>query len=404
MTTMARPKKPRIVDGIALADNLYTGNRPNYWRYRRPDGSWRYFTAVGVEKANKIAELNNARRDKMPTARPRKRLSRDSLAYWVERYIEYREKVDPALETKDSWQNRIYALKAFGESMSTVSIAKLNRDKIDLWWIELTFHQQKQRHAEFRRLFNWLMGQGLCPQFDYNPFTTSDDRPRLYLSGSGTKARLPIKLDEFWKIYDSAGDLGYACLQIAMGISLTTFMREADICSLVIDEHLRDHLLRRVIGKSEAQRGSAHAARLQWDQTNYALLRQLIARGMQLSMKHQRCPYLISHEPKQRRKGKTKTHTHQVTPRRLIDMFTEARIAAGVHIQIPEDRSPCTFHEVRGLASALAAKAGYDIEAIQHAMAHEDEKTTKGYQDEHELPYEQVPIIMTQELLGRDFG
>jgi integrase len=87
-----------------------------------------------------------------------------------------------------------------------------------------------------------------------------------------------------------------------------------------------------------------------------------------------------------------------------MDMFTEARIDAKVHIEIPEGRTPCTFHEVRGLASALAAKAGYDIEAIQHAMAHEDEKTTKGYQDEHELPYEQVPIIMTPELLGRDFG
>jgi hypothetical protein len=36
-------------------------------------------------------------------------------------------------------------------------------------------------------------------------------------------------------------------------------------------------------------------------------------------------------------------------------------------------------------------------------MAHENEATTRGYQDEHELPYEQVRIIMTAELLGRDF-
>ena len=85
-------------------------------------------------------------------------------------------------------------------------------------------------------------------------------------------------------------------------------------------------------------------------------------------------------------------------------MFGEARAAAGVHVNLSPDRTPATFHEIRGLASAMAAKAGYDLKVIQHAMAHEDESTTRGYQDEHELPYEQVPIIMTTELLGRDFG
>jgi len=401
---MARPKRPRLVDGIQLADHLYSTNRPNYWRYNRPDGRWRYFTAVGVEAANRIAEANNARRHLASTSRADKPLGRDHLAYWIPLYVAYRERLDPRLTARQSWRNRVYAITALGKSMTKVPVGHIDRDTIETWWLQLTHHQQKQRHAEFRRLFNWLMGQGLCPRLEYNPFTTADDRPRLYLNGAPKKARLPLALGEFWRIYDAAGELGYEALQIAMGISLTTFMRESDICGLVIDEHLRDNLLRRVIGKSEAQRGTVGASRLSWDQTHYALLRQLIARGMQLSLKNQRCPYLISHRPKQKRRGSTKTHTHQVTARRLMTMFTESRIAAGVHIELPPDRTPATFHEIRGLASALAARAGYDLEAIQRAMAHEDAKTTMGYQSEHDLPYEQVPIVMTAELLGRDFG
>ena len=400
---MARPKRPRLFDGEMLADHLYSTNRPNYWRYQRPDGTWRYFTAIGVVSANRIAEANNARRDSMAPAGPKK-TSRDSLLYWIGVYIPYRERQDPKLDNKNSWINRVYALKAFGQAMAARPVGHIQREHIDTWWSQLSHHQQKLRHAEFRRLFNWLMGQCLCPRLDYNPFTTADDKPRLYLNGQLNKSRMPLKLDEFWLIYDAAGTLDYQCLQIAMGISLTTFMRESDICGLVIDDHLRNNLLQRVIGKSESQRGSANASRLSWDQTNYTLLRQLIARGMQLSMKNQRCPYLVSHKPKQRRVGKTKTHTHQVTPRRLMDMFSEARILAGVHTDLPDGRTPATFHEVRGLASTMAARAGYEIKSIQHAMAHENEATTRGYQDAQELPYEQVPIIMTAELLGRDFG
>jgi len=403
-STVARPKKQRCVDGIALAENLYPANRPNYWRYLRPDGTFKYFTAVGADKANKIAAYNNARRDQMPAAKQKNNTGRDQLSYWVPLYTAYRERLDPKLPVKNSWQNRKGALKAMGESLDNTPVGRITHDIISGWWEQLTHHQQKQRHAECRKLFNWLMGQGLLPRLDYNPFTTADDRPRLYLSGKAEKSRLPLTIDEFWKTYDAAGKLKYDCLQIAMGISLTTFMRESDICGLIIDEHLRDNLLQRVIGKSAAQRGTAKAARLSWNQTNYELLRQLIARGMALSLKNQRCPYLISHQPKQKRRGKTKTHTHQVTPRRLISMFAEARKLANVHTDCPEGRSPATFHEIRGLASAMAAKSGYKLEQIQRAMAHGDPNTTRGYQNEHDLPYDAVPITLTVDVLGRDFA
>ena len=85
-------------------------------------------------------------------------------------------------------------------------------------------------------------------------------------------------------------------------------------------------------------------------------------------------------------------------------MFTECRIKAGVHLELPEERTPATFHEVRSLASKLALDAGYELTLVQHAMAHGDPSTTQSYQDEHDLPFEPVPIIFTKEGLGRDFS
>ena len=69
--------------------------------------------------------------------------------------------------------------------------------------------------------------------------------------------------------------LGYEGLQIAMGISLTTFMRETDILTLKLSDDLEDDLLRKVIGKSLAQVGEAKAERLQWNIKDYDLLRSV---------------------------------------------------------------------------------------------------------------------------------
>lgn len=413
-TTMARPKAVRMVDGIVLAEHLYPDNkgRPNHFRYLRPDGTFKHFSSKSVEDANARAEKANANRHTFIPGVTTKVRDRDTLTYWVEQFIEYRERIDPKLTNKASWRNRCYALKSFGKEFSSKPLRYLTRDMIVEWWETLSRNQQKLRHAEFRKLYNWLMGKKLCPKLDYNPFTTTDDLPRLMLSGADEKARMRIEnIDQFWAIYDTAGKLKYEALQIAMGISLTTFMREGDICGLRIDKNLRDNLLRKVIGKSYEQKGSARAARLSWNQTNYELLRQLIARGMELAIKNHGCPFLISHKPKQWKrqernlaKFRTKEHFCQVTPRRLGEMFAEARIEAKIHLDLPKGKSPCTFHEVRSFASKLALDAGYDIKDVQKAMAHEDESTTMIYLDEHTLPYDQAPVMFTKDLLGRDFA
>ena len=398
---MARPRKPRVMDGIVLENYLYPDRkkRHGYFRYLRPDGSYKTFQAPSVAEANRLAaEANESRHLESVVAR----IPRESIAYQIPSYISWRESQDKKLIGKESWENRKGALRAFSRHFQSIPLGRLDWDRLKLWWESLSFYQQKLRHAEFRKLFNWLMGEGLCRHLRHNPFTSNDALPRLYPMGQEAKARMRIgSRDEFWKLYHFAH--AYPALQIAMGLSLTTFMREGDICTLRLDEHVQADLLQKVIGKSLNQRGNANAARLQWDVGNHQLVKQLLARARKLSLQNYRCPFVISHRPKIKKTGQTKEHICQVTPRRLITMFAEVRDASGLYRNLPAGRTPPTFHEIRSLADKLAKDAGYDLKKIQTAMAHEDESTTRSYLAEHHLPYEDVEVVFTKELIGGDF-
>lgn len=392
--SMVRPRK----DDLDVP-NLYRDprGREGYYRYRRPDGTFKTFQAESDEQAQEWAADTNATRH---VPREQRELLRTELAFHVPRYIAYREREDQGLEEKDSWSNRCGALRAFGAYFQGVPITEITWPHIHTWWLTLTYHQKKLRHAEFRRFFNWLMGQGLCKQLPYNPFTTRDDLTRLLVTGKPEKKRKRLTRDEFWAIYDAAEN--YPALQIAMGISLLTFMREGDICTLKWSENVEEDLLKRVIGKSLQQRGTASAARLQWDVGNYGLLKKLLQRAREDAMKNYRCPFVISHTPKIKKTGKTKEHGCQVTARRIVEWFSECRDATGLFENLG-DRTPPTFHEVRSLASKLAKDAGYSMEQIRVAMAHGDIATTKHYQDEHELPFDEAGIVLGANVVGREF-
>ncbi|MGY8872165.1 MAG: tyrosine-type recombinase/integrase [Pseudomonadales bacterium] len=398
MTIMARPKTPRFHNEIKLEDYLYPDNkgRDGHWRYKRPDNTFKHFNAKDVHQANAIARHNNERRDSFtPNMGPKKITG--TLAYYLPQFITYRESHSPDLLQKSSWEKRRYALNQFCNVITT-PIAHINRKEIQDWWDTLTNHQQKQRHAELRKFFNYLMGRELLPKLEYNPFTLSDDRPRLYTKSKPPRKSQRLTREGFWKIYASADKLGYTGLQIAMGVSLLTFMREGDICSLRISEHIEDNLLQKVIGKSESQKGSAKASRLKWDLQNYNLLKQLIKKGRELSLINRRCPFLISHWPKQKRLGNSKEHMAQITTRRLIAMFDHARRDAGF-----TGDNPPVFHGIRSLADKIALDAGYDIKAVQHAMSHSSEEMTKLYLQDHPLPFEKVDIEFTEEQIGGTF-
>ena len=167
-----RPRKPRVVDGVELVENLYPDNRarPGRWRYRRPDGTWKVFQAATVQEANRFATANNAARGHYVPVPPDKP-QLGYLLYYIPHYIDWRETQDPSLKSKRSWDNRKYDLYNLAETFAATPMNALRWEQIRDWWDTLGPHVQKPRHAEYRRFFNWMMGHGRCTGLKYNPFS-----------------------------------------------------------------------------------------------------------------------------------------------------------------------------------------------------------------------------------------
>ena len=400
---MPRPKRPRYVDGELLPDNLYPDprKRPGYWRYVRPDGTNKIFRATFAEAKNAAIEANQLR--DTPITINKAIPVRDAISTHVDRYIKWREEYDPKLKGKESWRNRCYAMRGFAKHFTETKINHLTLANLRPWWEALGYHQQHSRRAEFNKLFNYFASQGLIPRLDFNPFTTADDRPRLLEKGKPPVIRDRLDIQSFWTIYRKAEELGYLGLQIAMGISLVTTMRRADLCELRLDEHVSETHLRKTINKSEAQRDAISVVHLEFAFSHHPHLKRLIKRARELSLINQRCPYVISHTPKQRRLGKSKEHVCQVLPDRLSDMFAEVRDACHLYPAKSDTYSPPTFHEIRSLASDRYRACGHDVKAVQELMAHTDERVTRVYQAGHGIEYTPITISLTAEVLGGEF-
>ena len=379
-----RPKKERFINGVKLVDNLYPDprGREGYYSYRRPDTNKRKtFQRATVEEANAFAEECNSVIEKgfLPAiAAPQ----RETLAYHVPTYILYQERINPKLIGKEAWRNQCYAMHQLARHFERVG--QITMDELRIWWDTLTYNQQKLRMASFRRLFNWLMADGLVPKLKYNPFTTADDLPRLLSKSKPAKARLPCTQTMYNTITAKAPELDYECLVIGMGISLYTTARIGDICKLKFDKNIVDGKLQMVVGKSEAQKGTARATRLSWTLSDHPQLKTLIDRARELSLINRRCPFIISHTPKRRAWNGEKEHLYQVTANRMSKMFKEVMESCCIE--------GTSFHEVRGLSATLYSSEGYENKDIQWLMSHEELSTTQAYQNADALPYEEVTM------------
>ena len=372
----------RYYDGVELVANLYPHQRKehNKWRYKNPKSKkWVHLKqSMTVEVANKLAsELNQSvaggfyERHATPS---------EQLHLYVKQYQSYRERLDPKLIGLDSWYNRKTTMNKFARDKFK-NIKSIDMDALRNWWDEQSYHQQKLRRAEFRKLFNWLMGKDLVPKLDFNPFTNSDDVPRLLSKSKPEKKRKPCNQLTFDMIYKNAAKAGYECLQIAMSISRYTTLREGDICAMRWDNQITDGCLRVVVMKSLGQKGESRATRLSWSLKDHPELKRYIDRARELSLINKRCPFVISHTPKKRAWNEDKEHLCQVTGDRLSRMFNDCRGDSGT-----------VFHEVRGLAATLLKTAGNTNKQIKEVMAHESVTTTLDYMNPDDLPFETVTI------------
>jgi len=372
--------------GTVLADNLYLDNRgrPGHYRYRRKDGTFTNFTAASAEEANRVAiEANALRSQEFDDQSPIVTMAMTS--FHAETYIQHYEANDPARAAKKQWQKADkYHIRQFARD-DFPKLADVKPEAVRKWWLRLTFYQQKQRHAAFRRWFNWMMGEGLLPAFKFNLFTLSHDQARLLTKGKPERDRPNMTVDECRAIYQKAPEFGYEVLQDAIDIGLYTSFRRGDLCALRLDRDVVNDRLRWMVGKSEAMKGAYRAARFEWNLPEHPVLRAVVQRCRERALKNRACPFLLSHTPERRVKGdEAKVHLCQVLPDRLYRMFIEVRDACGI--------DGVVFHSVRGLASDLYLGAGYTKEQIRHLMDHESVSTTEGYMNPAELPYE--PITM----------
>lgn len=342
--------------GKPLPKNLYNDpkGRKGVYRYRHPDGR---MTVVrlpykrAVEAARKANKKYNA-----PDG---------SVTYWVTQFRQWQIDNEPSLESKAGWRNRHKQLENFAEYWSHLSPVQLTVSTMEDWWDSLTYDQQHNRRSYFSQFFQWGMRKGIVKS---NPFTTRDDVMRLVERKKPEKQRPALSLTDFHLIHEQAPQW----LQIAMDISLRTTMRVGDIAALRFDS-VQDGYLQTTISKSVNQRGASAAAHLKWSLEEHQDLKKTIDAAKEVSMRHRRCPYIVSRPRVQSHQKPVQghTHTHQCTPNHISRAFANARGKAGIE-------GP-TFHEIRGLAISLLLNDEKDMAAVQRLAAHTDPKITSAY-------------------------
>jgi len=341
--------------GKPLPHNLYNDpkGRPGVYRYRKPDGSFR-LVRLPYAKAVEAARAANARRI----------APEGSLPYWVAQYRQWCVDREPPIESRRGWSERQKQLEAWADDWQHVQPIALTVPTLADWWDALTYDQQHNRRAHFSAFCQWCMGKGVM---HCNPFSARDDVARLMEKRKPMKQRGALSLEGFRAIHEAAP----AHIQIAMRISLSTAMRAGDVVALRWD-CIQDGYLCKTIAKSVGQRGATAAAHLKWWLDEHEALKQAIDEARELSMKHRRCPYIVS-RPRAREKalGAGLTHSHQCRVEHLSRGFARARDAAGID-------GP-SFHEVRGLAISLLLQQGQDIAAVQRLAAHTDASITSAY-------------------------
>lgn len=373
-------EQQRYFNGVPLIDNLYIDSRKRKgcWRYRWPDGSFQNFKAATVQEANKFAiEANQVREQ-----RPQEEAPENALPYWAEKYIEHREAMDPSLSSKSSWVSRNRAaIRQFSAQFGGVPVFALSLKHIRPWWDSLSGNAQRNKKSELNRFCNHLIAEEVASNLQPHPFNILMMRP------IGIKKRPRMAREAYWAIYEKAAELGLEYMQDAMALALLTFMRRSDLCALRFDEHTDGQQLWKVISKAAAQ---GKPKRLIWSFTKWPELQKLVRRCRERSMKHGRCPFLLSRTPERRIMGDVKIHMAQVLPDTLSKDFAAVRDATGIYDHLPADARP-GIHEIRALGSHLYADKT-DQSKVMEAMAHSDIEMTRHYQSGHQIEEIEIGI------------
>lgn len=401
--------KPRFFEGTSLPANLYPdqhGDR-NVWRYRRPNGSYARLKMplhAAIEKAKRA----NAQTKEIRARKSHAGASR-YLAYWVEQHIDETEVKYPKRYATDRFRFNCYYLRAMAKELNYLTMDALDEMAMETWWDGLTYNQQSYMRAELSRLFALCKRRKVIREGQV-PFGKGFG---LMCREKCEKARLPIKLHEFWHLYNLAIERDEYFLATAMKLSFATTMREGDILELMFSRHLctrtledgsEVEVLRKVINKAANSRNDEYEARIEFTVTGNRMLEEAIAECRENAARVFDCTHLIARRPERRRmsdRHRFPAHWGKVSASLFQEKFRNLAQDSKLWEKIPADRTRPTFHEIRGLAITEMAKTN-NVFDVQRLAAHSHPSQTKKYMREQEKPWLNTGVLLDYDQVTQD--
>lgn len=211
------------------------------------------------------------------------------------------------------------------------------------------------------------------------------------------KLRRRITMAQFQAIYRAAPRWTQWLMTLAFHLAL----RRVDLVNLRFEDVCDGRIV------SPIRKTDTEARELESTSVDFPIhpdVQRVIVEARRSSLRLGRCPFIIHRSPERRTKrasdaleGGRMEHPAQVLSDYATKAFNKARRIACRSSDAFEGltgRQLPTLHEIRALSSHLYAKAGYDVSAVQHLMAHTDPDMTRAYQKGHARKVLRVDVDM----------
>ena len=260
------------------------------------------------------------------------------------------------------------------------------------------FEQSKMKTL-LVRFFRYAKSTGIYPCHLTNPVND------LLVDPVPVKVRRRMTMAQFQAIYRTAPSWMRWLMTLAFHLAL----RRVDLVNLRFED-VRDGRIVSPIRKTDTE-----ARELESTSVDFPIhpdVQRVIVEARQSSLRVGRCPFIVHRPPERRTKrasdaldGGRMEHPAQVLPDYATKAFNKARRIACKNTDAFEGltgRQLPTLHEIRALSSHLYAKAGYEVAAVQHLMAHTDPDMTRAYQKGHARKVLRVDMMLPFSVDGDD--
>ena len=308
-----------------------------------------------------------------------------ALSAFVEKYIvDYRIKSSTAALLR---QRRTRLTDRLGDIQVAAIDTQMLRETIER---SSQFEQGKMKSL-LVRFFRYAKSTGIYPCHLTNPV---DD---LFIDPVPGKQRQRMTMPQFRAIYRAAP----GWMQWLMTLALHLALRRVDLVNLRFED-VRDGRIISPIRKTDTEARELESTSV--DFPVHPDVQRVIIESRRSSLRLGRCPFIVHRAPERCTKRASDAldagrmeHSAQILPDYATKAFNKARRIACKNSDAFEGltgRQLPTLHEIRALSSHLYAKAGYEVSAVQHLMAHTDPDMTRAYQKGHARKVLRVDMML----------